>query len=271
MSMRVKFLIRQQTPHDAEVHGGNKMVFETIVNPILSPLLALPSFWSILIISLVVAILITFVYKWMTDQHLMRTLKEDIKGFQKQMKELKDNPKEFMAVQKRAMETNMKYMMHSMKPTLITFIPIIMIFGWLNANIAYEPIMPGQEFTTSAIFNKGTTGEIKLIVPEGIEILDNDAQEIIDSQATWTLKGATGNYLLEYEFREEKETQELLITEGKGYEKPIKVIKKGGLKQLKINNKKVKPIPGFPIGWLGKYIIFSIIFSMSLRKIMKLH
>ncbi len=57
------------------------MAFETILNPIMAPLLGLPPFWSILIISLVVALIITFVYKWMTDQHLMKALKEDIKGF----------------------------------------------------------------------------------------------------------------------------------------------------------------------------------------------
>ncbi|MEE9525235.1 MAG: EMC3/TMCO1 family protein [Candidatus Woesearchaeota archaeon] len=259
------------------------MAFETILNPIMAPLLGIPSFWSILIISLVVAVLITLVYKWMTDQHLMRALKEDIKKFQKQMKELKDNPKEFMAVQKRAMETNMKYMMHSMKPTLVTFIPIILIFGWLNANIAFEPILPDQEFTTTAMFDRGTSGEITLIAPEGIETTSDSTQEVecrmekgwIRSkeicESQWILKGVTGNYLLEYEFDDQKETQELLITEEKAYEKPVKVIKEGKLQQLKIDNEKVKPIPGLPIGWLGTYIIFSIIFSMTLRKIMKLH
>jgi uncharacterized membrane protein (DUF106 family) len=247
------------------------MVFETIVNPIFSPLLALPAFWSILIISLLIAVIITFVYKWMTDQHLMKTLKEEIKGFQKKMKELKDNPSEFMAVQKRAMETNMKYMMHSMRPTLITFIPIIIIFSWLNANLAFDPIAPGQEFTTTAIFDKGTYGEAILITPEGVEIIGNATQEITDNQAEWTLKGDSGTYLLEYEYNEQKATKELLITEEKAYEKPVKVIKEGKFSQIKINNEKMKPIPGLPIGWLGTYIIFSIVFSMSLRKIMKLH
>ncbi|MBR9691704.1 DUF106 domain-containing protein [Candidatus Woesearchaeota archaeon] len=259
------------------------MVFETLLNPIFAPLLNLPVFWSILIISLIVAVLITMVYKWMTDQHLMKTLKEDIKKFQKEMKELKDNPKEFMAVQKRAMETNMKYMMHSMKPTLITFIPIIIIFGWLNAHLAFEPIMPGQEFTTSAIFDIEHEGEIKIIAPEGVELVSEEMQKIecvkekglIFSKdickAEWVLKGPKGNYLLEYEFNSKKYTKELLITEERSYEKPVKVIKEDELKSLNIGNKKVKPIPGIPFGWLGTYIIFSIIFSMSLRKIMKLH
>ena len=59
------------------------MVFENLLGPIFAPLLKLPIFWAILIIALFVSLIITFVYKWMTDQHLMKTLKEDIKSFQK--------------------------------------------------------------------------------------------------------------------------------------------------------------------------------------------
>jgi len=247
------------------------MVLDNLLNPLFSPLLKLPVAWAIIIISLAIAVLITFVYKWMTDQHLMRTLKADIKGFQRQMKELKHDPKKVMEVQKRAMETNMKYMMHSMKPTLITFIPIIIIFGWLNAHLAFDPILPGQDFTTTALFAKGTAGEITLGVPEGMELLNKAEQTIVNNQAEWTLKGATGNYLLEYEYGGQAFTQELLITEERAYEKPVKTIKGGQLKTLRINNQKVKPISFLPFGWLGTYIIFSIVFSISLRKLMKLH
>lgn len=51
---------------------------------------------------------------------------------QKELKELKDNPEKFMEAQKMMMEKNMQYMKHSMKPTLITFVPLILIFGWLR-------------------------------------------------------------------------------------------------------------------------------------------
>ena len=53
-------------------------------------------------------------------------MKDKLKGYQKQMKEIRNNPKEMMAVQKKTMELNMKYMKHSLKPTLITFLPIIL-------------------------------------------------------------------------------------------------------------------------------------------------
>ncbi|MBW2966124.1 DUF106 domain-containing protein [Candidatus Woesearchaeota archaeon] len=248
-------------------------MFESIINPIFGPLLGLPAFWAVFILAFVIALLITFVYKWMTDQHLMKSLKEEIKGFQKQMKEFKSDPKKVMAIQKRAMETNMKYMMHSMKPTLITFIPIIIIFGWMHANLAFEPIMPGEEFMTTLVLNEGVSGDVNLIVSPEIEFLSDAKQEIKEGKAAWKLKGEGGDYILEYQVDDRAYTKELLITDEQAYRKPVKAIKDDKVREIKINNEKTVPLSifGWKIGWLGTYIIFSLIFSITLRKILKLH
>ena len=248
-------------------------MFENLLNPIFGPLLQLPPFWVVLLISLVIAVLITLVYKWMTDQHLMKSLKEEIKGFQKQMKEFKEDPKKVMEIQKRAMETNMKYMIHSMKPTLITFIPIIIIFSWLNANLAFQPVMPGQEFMVGAEFQSDIIGNAVLDVPEGIELLSNASQEIVDGKAEWKLKGKAGEYILEYQYNDRSYPKELLITSEQSYKEPVKNINDDIVKVLETKHEKTVPMQifGWKIGWLGTYIIFSIIFSMTLRKILKIH
>jgi len=249
-------------------------MFESIINPIFGPLLKLPVLWAIILVSLVLTIFMTLIYKWMTDQHLMKTLKEDIKKFQQQIKEFKSDPKKVMEIQKRAMETNMKYMMHSMKPTLVTFIPIIIIFGWLHANLAYDPITPGEVFTTTALFEEGTIGKVSLTAsPEGVEILDNATQEIVNNRASWKLKGEAGEYLLEYVFNEQTFTKDLLITNEQAYKEPINYIKDSQIKSIQIDYRKMVPLQifGWKIGWLGTYIIFSLVFSISLRKILKIH
>ncbi|MFC1769138.1 EMC3/TMCO1 family protein, partial [Nanoarchaeota archaeon] len=97
------------------------MVFETLLDPIFNPLLALSPLWIMLILSFLVSALITLIYKFTTDQNLMKSLKEEIKEFQNEMKELKHDPSKMMEVQKKAMQTNMKYMMQSLKSTLFTF------------------------------------------------------------------------------------------------------------------------------------------------------
>jgi len=251
----------------------------SLLDPILSPLLNISPFLAVLIVSLTLSIIITIVYKFMTDQELMKTLKADMKSMQNEMKELKNNPEKLMKKQKIAMEKNMKYMMHSMKPTLITFIPIILVFGWLNANFAYEPIVPGQEFDILVTMNKNIYGDIELIPPginDSIEYLETDYVKQINSkeisfkfkaeqEGTWDLGFKVNNGTL-YPISVKVDQEKYSSPEFKRFQgKDIKKIVVGNDKKIVLN------LFGWEIGWLMAYIIFSIVFSLGLRKLLKLH
>lgn len=110
------------------------MVLEGIFDPTLGWILnTLPEPWGLLIISFLLTIFITLVYKYVTDQEIMGSLKKEIKEIQQEMKKFKNEPAKAMALQKEAMSKNMKYMKQSFKPMLITFIPLIIVFGWLRS------------------------------------------------------------------------------------------------------------------------------------------
>ncbi|MBI3032433.1 DUF106 domain-containing protein [Candidatus Woesearchaeota archaeon] len=263
------------------------MVLNAILDPFLSPLLKLPSLISIIIISGILSFLMTLAYKKFTDQDLMKRLKEEIKEFQNEMKTLRDKPEKMMEVQKKAMETNMKYMMQSLKPTLLTFIPLILIFGWLHAHMGYYPIVQDQEFSTTLEFEDPTVGNVSIIIPQNIEMLTDRVQPILENKATFIMKGKAGQYILKYNVSNdigEEHKNEIIIAENQElteYKPPITLIKKSKLKKIIMSNKKVQPFQGIPVlqsipwiggfGWLGTYIIFSIIFSISLRKVMKVY
>lgn len=248
------------------------MVFEKFLDPVFSPLLNLPTLWAVILLSFFISLIITLIYKYVTDQNLMKQLKEEMKEFQKQIKELKKEPEKAMQVQKQSMKTNMKYMTLSMKSTLYSFIPIILIFGWMSANFAYDPILPGQEFTTTVTFKEGAQGKIELSVPEGITINGRAKKDIRDREAKWLLSGERGEYLLEYIFNGKKYGKELLIAE-KQYKTPLKNIRDEYVKSIQIDhNKKILlNLFGWKMGWLATYIIFSIIFSIIVRKVIKVY
>ncbi len=50
----------------------------------------------------------------------------------------------------------------------------------MNANFAYDPLLPGQDFTTSIIFEEDVEGVIELSVPEGVIINGGAKKEIKD-------------------------------------------------------------------------------------------
>src|SRR3989344_7076854 len=221
------------------------MAYYDFLNIIFAPLLKLPVLWVVIILSFIVSVIIIVITKYTTDQALMKKLKDDIKEYQKQAKELKGNPSKAMEVQKKAMELNMKYMMHSFKPTLITFIPIILIFGCMSSVFAYESIKPNQEFTITAFFDKGASGNVDIIVPEDTTLNGNKSQKIENGKASWSLKSKEGEYILELAYNGEKQQKNILITATNKYIEPVKKTN-GAIKSIQINYKKLTVLP---IGW----------------------
>ena len=197
------------------------------------------------------------------------------------MRETKDT-KKLMGIQKKAMELNMTYMKSSFKSTLYTFIPIIIIFAWLNMHIAYQPIMPGTEFTVTASFGEGAKGNIIMSSIPELVILNGATQDIVDGKAVWKLKGdVAGEYNMKFVYNTEEYDHTVLISESDAtistYSVPQKVIKDSKLKMIMNGNKPVKPfgenfnIFGWHPGWLATYILVSILLSTLLRKLLKVY
>ena len=217
--------------------------------------------------------MIVVVYKYTTDQNLMKQLKDEMQAFQKQMKELREHPDQAMGVQKQAMETNMKYMMQSFKSTMYTLIPILLIFGWLNTHWAFAAIAPGQEFSVELKFDEKALGTITTSAPEGLDVLNDPSRNITDGSAIFTYKGVDGTYIIDYAFNGKPYTARALVTDSKRYENPIQVFKDGPVQSISVGLKKliVLDLFGWQLGWLGTYIICSIVFSMGLRKLFKVY
>lgn len=248
------------------------MVFDTLLDPVFRPLLSLPPFWGIFLIAFVITLAITLVFKYATDQKRMKELKVKVKESQEKMKKARDDPKKLMAIQQEAMKHNMELMKHSFKPTLYTFIPIIIIFGWLNANMAYYNLSPAEEFTLSATFQQGVAeASLEIIPAEGMTLGPNATQPVVDGVASWSLSGAAGTYKATVTTATGSAEKTFLISDERKYVAPLQAYKENPVTSISLGNRAVKPLEplslfGWRPGWLGTYIILSIILSMLLRK-----
>jgi len=87
---------------------------------------------SVIALSFLVTLVMTFVTKKFTNQNRMKELKGIQKACQIKLKDNRGNPEEAGKIQKEMMGCSMELMKHSFKPMLITFIPLIAFFWWIR-------------------------------------------------------------------------------------------------------------------------------------------
>ncbi len=249
---------------------------DPVLNPVLGPLLTKSPLLLIILVSLVISVIITVAYKFLTNQDEMKRLKEQQKDYQKRMKELRSNPEEMMKMQKEAMKSNMDYMKHSLKATLITMLPIILIFSWMTGHLSFEPIYPGETYSVTATFAKGVTGEGELIADDGTQLSSDAVQEVAGGEVTWRMKSTEGEHTLTVKTGETEQQKKVLITKELAYEDQVSMFKGSDLEKITINYNKLRPLEDFHLyawypGWLAIYFISSIVFSLGLRKLLKVY
>ena len=178
-------------------------------------------FIGIVLFSLTVSLFTTLVIFFFTDKEKMRELKERQKELHRKAKEHQKsgNQNALLEINKQMMMEMPEMMKHNFKPMLITFIPIIIIFTWANANIAYEPIPPQHEFVIVADLERGYVGEVNISVSEEIDVIGNKVKTIENNQVNWTLKGSEGIYFLTFIYNGDSASKNLIITEGVEYAK----------------------------------------------------
>ena len=155
------------------------MVFEKTLNFLFGWAINLGSPWNIIVISFILTLIVDLSMKFLSNQKAMKFLKEEAESIRKEITKFKHDPQKMMELQKKQVESSMKYMKHSLTPTAFTLLPLLVIFNWLR--------------------NTFPPGETLINLPFTI------------------------------------------------------------------------PLIGSSLGWLGTYIISSIIFNLILRKLLKLH
>ncbi len=256
-------------------------ILNSILNPILLPLIDWSPFWGIVILSLLISLLVTLVYKYFTNQSEIKRLREEQKKYQGQLKELRDKPEEMMRIQKEMWKATADSMKYSLKAMLITMIVVLPLFWWMNVHLSYEPIRPGEEFGVTAYFLEGSTGMVQLLADNQTILLTPASQNLSGNTASWKLKGSTGEHNLSIKYNTITQEKPVLISERHEYVEPTIINTSSALAQVQVSQNKLQPLAevfkgevsifGWKPGWLALYFVLSLIFSLGLRKLLKVY
>ncbi len=253
-----------------------------LLDPILNPLTNYSPALIITIFSLVLAFLSVIIYKLTTNQKYLKELRRKTEKIQKKIRELqkditsKEAQKEMGKLNTELMLISGEQMKASMRSTIFTIIPFLLLFGWLAAHYSYEPLLPNQPFNITVI----SQNNIKNLTLESTPKLEliNESFFIKHSNnndfyvKTFTVKGQQGDYLLEFKLNNNLiMKKDIIITTRHEYTNP-KETTKDKKTQLIISNKPLRiNILNFSLSWFWYYFIIITIFSTLFRKILKVY
>ena len=118
---------------------------------------------SIIIIGFVVSFLISLINYFVLDKEKVRDTKTKQKNLQKQIKEHQKagNHAKMLELNKEMMTLTIEMIKHSFKPMIITFIPIILLIGFIRGIYTETSLSSswiwyyiGSAFVSSLIFRK---------------------------------------------------------------------------------------------------------------------
>lgn len=119
------------------------LMLSGFLDPYMNPLLIrFGTLGFVAIISFVVSLITILVYKYTTNQNLMKQLKHEIDDLNKQAKKHIQDQKKAMQIQKQMFDKQMIMMKHSFTSTFITILPIFILFSWLNQHLNSDKILP---------------------------------------------------------------------------------------------------------------------------------
>ncbi len=259
------------------------MISGAFLDPIMKPFISGSPALTLFLISLILSFLSVLAYKYTTNQKELKKLREKTAKIQKRMRELqkdfkkKESQKEINKLNMEMMLLSGQQMKHSMKSTLITLIPFLLIFAWLGAHYSYQPLYPNQPFNVTLTSPKNITSVSLSAVPKNISLLKSEVSvnsnngKILYSK-TFTLKAPNGKYSLIFKNNNSTLlTKEIIITSDNEYSKPEETYKDKDL-TLKISNKPLRiNLLGINMSWFWYYFIIMLVFSSLFRKLLKVY
>lgn len=259
------------------------MISGAFLDPLMRPFISGSPALTLFLISLVLSFLSILAYKYTTNQKELKKLREKTAKIQKRMKELqkdfkkKESQKEINKLNMEMMLLSGQQMKHSMKSTLITLIPFLLIFAWLGAHYAYQPLYPNQPFNVTLISPKNITAITLSAVPKNVSLIASQVSVssnkggIVYSKI-FTLKAPSEKYSLIFKRGNSTlVTKDIIITSKSEYSKPEETYKDKDL-TIKVSNKPLRiNLLGIKMSWFWYYFIIMLVFSSLFRKLLKVY
>jgi uncharacterized membrane protein (DUF106 family) len=159
---------------------------------LLAPFAGLPPIVSLVMVSLVAAVFMLFVFKRTSNQAALADVKRRIHAGLFEIRLFNDDLRAILRAQNEILRTNVSYLRHSLAPMLWILPPLVLVIGQLQYHYGYEGLRPGAttllmvDLEPGAV-SPGVRPRVRLDLPAGLRADSHEVWIPAESQLAWRL------------------------------------------------------------------------------------
>jgi hypothetical protein len=164
------------------------------------PLKRFDPFWALLAVSLLTTFVFLEVFRRTTDSTKLQEAKNHMQARLLEVRLFKDSPSIVLAALVGMLGCNLRYLKHSLKPTLLMLLPLVVLMIHLDTWFGRAPVRPGQAaLVRIKILGSAQQAfdDVSLEAAAGLAIETPSLRVPQDKEISWVVRaGQAGQYLL---------------------------------------------------------------------------
>jgi hypothetical protein len=108
--------------------------------------------WLMLWLSVLTAVLVLLVYKYLSSQEAIRAAKDRVRSHILEIRLFQDDPVLMGRAVRAALRANLTYLRLNMRPFLIVFAPLFLLLVQMEARFGYRPLLPNESAVIRSVW-----------------------------------------------------------------------------------------------------------------------
>lgn len=268
---------------------------------LLRPLAFLPALWSLLVVSIVTAVVMLLAVKKTSNQQGLSDIKRQIHAGVFEIRLFNDDFRAILRAQADILRHNLTYLRLSMVPMLWMIVPFVLVIAQLQFHYGYEGVPVNQPVLVTATFRAGADGSAgtdggqgaapgpaaTLEVPESIKVATPSLRFPALRQVVWRIVPTSpGDFELKVTVDGSPLTKTVHVSDGFARRSPERLEAgllnavlypsepplpgSGPLESITIAYQEAAvSVFGWDLHWLIVYFVATMVFAFALRKPMR--
>lgn len=252
------------------------------------PFLSLNPMWGLTVVSLLVGVLMLWIFGKVSNQSAIGLIRDKIRGNLIGIRLFGDDLGMLFRLQATIFRQTLTYLRYAMMPMLIMLVPVLLILTQLNLRFDLRPLDAGDKTVVTVTLRDTSPLDqvVELQVPEGVTVETPGVRIQSEREVAWRIRvDEPGNHRLTLRAGDDRVEKTLLAGSRWGAVSPLKtgaswidnllypgespIAKSNRIEAVTVQ---YAPLPlsvfGFGIDWLLFFFVASIVFGFAFKRVL---